>query len=137
LYDIGKINIPAEILAKPRRLTDLEYAFVKQHPQQGHEILKEVEFRWPVAETVLQHHERMDGSGYPFGLKGDQINLEARILAVADTLEAMAAHRPYRAGLGIDRALEEIETGAGVKYDADVASACLRMFREKEYALPS
>ena len=137
LHDIGKINIPAEILAKPRRLSDLEYALVKQHPQQGHEILKGVEFRWPVSDTVLQHHERMDGSGYPHGLKGDQIILEARIVAVADTLEAMAAHRPYRAGLGLDLALEEIESGSGAKYDPEVAGACLRIFREKGFALPT
>lgn len=137
LHDIGKINVPAEILAKPRRLSDPEYALVKLHPEQGNQILRGVEFRWPVAETVLQHHERMDGTGYPRGLKGDEIIIEARVLAVADTLEAMAAHRPYRAGLGLQSALEEIKAGSGTKYDPDVANACLRIFRDQGRSLPA
>jgi len=107
------------------------------HPQSGHDILKGIDFPWPVALMVLQHHERLDGSGYPQGLKGEQIILEARILAVADVVEAMASHRPYRPGLGIDKALAEIERGRGVVYDAQVADACLRLFREKSYLLPA
>ena len=108
VHDIGKISIPAEILSAPRRLTDVEFALIKSHARIGHEILRDIDFSAPVAEIVLQHHERMDGSGYPRGLKGDEILLEARIMAVADVVEAMASHRPYRPALGIDKALEEI-----------------------------
>ncbi|HTQ77084.1 MAG TPA: PAS domain S-box protein [Burkholderiales bacterium] len=137
LHDVGKIGVPAEILAKPTRLTEAEYALVKDHAQKSYEILKGVEFPWPVAEIAWQHHERLDGSGYPQGLKGEQILIEARILAVADTVEAMASHRPYRAGLGIERALAEIEKGRGGIYDSQVVDACLRLFREKGYQLPA
>ncbi|MGE3376586.1 MAG: HD domain-containing phosphohydrolase [Vicinamibacteria bacterium] len=137
VHDVGKIAAPAEILSKPTRLTPSEYALVKEHAQLGYEILKEVEFPWPVAEVARQHHERIDGSGYPRGLKDGEILLEARILAVADTVEAMSSHRPYRPGLGIEVALAEIERGAGTGYDRDVAAACLRLFREKGYTLPA
>ncbi|MBI4195521.1 MAG: PAS domain S-box protein [Betaproteobacteria bacterium] len=137
LHDVGKINVPAEILAKPGRLSDLEYEFVKLHARQGYEVLKDVDFRWPVAETVLQHHERLDGTGYPRGLKGEQILPEARILAVADTLEAMSAHRPYRPGLGLHPALDEIEAGSGTRYEPEVAGACARLFRGKNCPLPA
>jgi PAS domain S-box-containing protein len=137
VHDVGKIASPAEILSKPTRLTPAEYALVKDHAQHGYEILKEVEFPWPVAESARQHHERMDGSGYPRGLKGEEILLEARILAVADTVEAMSSHRPYRPGLGIDKALAEIERGSGAQYDRDVSGACLRLFREKGFTLPA
>ena len=130
LHDIGKISIPAEILACPRKLTDLEFEMIKAHPQVACDILKDIEFPWPIADIVLQHHERLDGSGYPNGLKGDEILLEARVLAVADVVEAMASHRPYRAALGIDKALEEISENRGVKYDAKVAEACLKLFAE-------
>jgi PAS domain S-box-containing protein len=137
LHDIGKIMIPSEILSKPGKLSAVEFQLVKGHSQASYDIMKTVEFPWPVALVALQHHERMDGSGYPQGLKGEAIVLEARIMAVADVVEAMASHRPYRPGLGIDKALSEIERGRGTAYDADVADACLRMFREKRYQLPA
>ena len=132
-HDIGKIAIPAEILSKPTPLNASEYSMVKEHPRAGYEILKDVAFPWPIDEIVLQHHERLDGSGYPQGLTGDEIRLEARILAVADVVEAMAAHRPYRAAHGIDAALEEIRRGAGVAYDADVVVACVRLFESGRF----
>jgi PAS domain S-box-containing protein len=137
LHDVGKIGVPAEILSKPARLTKPEFDLVKAHAQQSYEILKGVEFPWPVAEAAWQHHERLDGSGYPRGLKGDEIILEARILAVADTVEAMSSHRPYRPGLGIDAALAEIEKCRGTLYDADAVDACVRLFREKGYRPPA
>jgi PAS domain S-box-containing protein len=137
LHDIGKITIPAEILAKPGKLTSIEYELIKAHPQAGFDVLKDVEFPWPVAQVALQHHERIDGSGYPQGLKGEAILIEARIMAVADVVEAMATHRPYRPGLGIDMALAEIERGRGTAYDTAVADACLELFREKGYAIPA
>jgi len=136
LHDVGKIAVPAEILSKPTRLSKAEFELVKQHAQQSYEILKGMEFPWPVAAAAWQHHERLDGSGYPRQLKGEQIILEARILAVADTVEAMASHRPYRPGLGIDVALAEIETNRGTLYDVAVADACLSLFRVKGYGLP-
>ena len=137
LHDIGKISIPTEILVKPGRITPSEYTLIKDHPQSGYDALKDVGFPWPVAEVALQHHERMDGSGYPQGLKGDAILLEARIMAVADVVEAMASHRPYRAGQGIDKALTEIERGRGSLYDAAIADTCLHLFRENGYTLPA
>lgn len=127
LHDIGKINVPAEILAKPGQLTDLEFAMIKMHPQIGYEILKDIDFPWPVAETVLQHHERLDGSGYPHGLAGSDILLEARIIAVADVVEAMEANRPYRPALADGHAKEEIIRNRGKLYDADAVDACLRL----------
>lgn len=135
IHDLGKIAIPADILAKPTRLRPTEYELIKDHPRLGYEVLSTVEFLKPVAEIVLQHHERLDGSGYPLGLVGDQIRMEARIIAVADVVEAMFSHRPYRPGLGIDAALEEIESHAGRTYDPEVAAACLRLFREKGFVL--
>jgi len=137
VHDLGKISLPAEILTKPGRLNDIEYTLIKQHSQTGYDILKGVEFPWPLAQFVLQHHERMDGSGYPNGLKGNDILLEARILAVADVVEAMSSHRPYRAGLGMDVALAEIEKNRGKLYDANVVDATLRLFRERNYHLAS
>ena len=128
LHDLGKITIPTEILSKPGGLSDMEFAIIKTHPKAGYDILKSIEFPWPVADIVVQHHERMDGSGYPSGLKGDQSTLEARILAVADVVEAMASHRPYRPSLGIDQALKEIIDNRGQLYDADVVDACLAVF---------
>jgi HD-GYP domain-containing protein (c-di-GMP phosphodiesterase class II) len=136
LHDVGKMSIPSEILSKPGKLTAVELLMIKGHPQIGYEILRNVEFPWPVAQVALQHHERMDGSGYPHGLKGEEILLEARIMSVADVVEAMSSHRPYRAGLGIDKALTEIERGRGTAYDPVVVGACLRLFREKRYELP-
>ncbi len=137
LHDIGKISIPSEILVKPGRLSATEYALVQGHAQAGYDVLKHVEFPWPVALVALQHHERMDGSGYPNKLQGDEILQESRIMAVADVVEAMASHRPYRPGLGIDKALAEIERGSGTLYDPEVATACLRLFREQKFVLPS
>lgn len=137
LHDIGKISIPTEILVKPGRITASEYTLIKDHPQFGFDALKDVGFPWPVAQVALQHHERMDGSGYPYGLKGESIMLESRILAVADVVEAMASHRPYRPGHGIEKALAEIERGKGCHYDSEVAESCLRLFREKGYVLPA
>ena len=136
LHDLGKISIPAEILSKPGKLNPTEYLLIKGHAQAGYDILKNVEFPWPVAVVVLQHHERMDGNGYPQGLKGEAILLEARILAVADVVEAMSSHRPYRPGLGIERALAEIERGRGTAFDANVTDACLKLFREMGYTIP-
>ena len=135
IHDIGKISIPSEILSKPTKLTDLEFDLIKTHSQSGYDILKDIEFPWPVADVVLQHHERMNGSGYPQGLKGDDILMEARIMAVADVVEAMASHRPYRPSLGIDLALEEISGNKGILYDADAVDACLKLFQEKGYTL--
>lgn len=137
LHDIGKITVPAEILARPGKLSANEYALIKQHPQAGYDVLKNVEFPWPVALCALQHHERVDGSGYPQGLKGNDICEEARVLAVADTIEAMSSHRPYRAGLGLDKALAEIERGRGTAYDAQAANAALRLFRDKGFSIPA
>ncbi len=131
IHDLGKINVPSEILAKPTKLTPLEFSLIQTHSQSGYEILKEIEFPWPVARMVLEHHERIDGSGYPQGLKGEEILLEARILAVADVVEAMASHRPYRPALGIEVALEEIRAKRGTVFDPRVADACLRLFLEK------
>jgi PAS domain S-box-containing protein len=135
IHDIGKISIPSEILSKPTKLTDLEFRLIKTHSQSGYDILKDIEFPWPVADVVLQHHERMNGSGYPQGLKGDDILLEARILAIADVVEAIASHRPYRPALGIDLAMKEISGNKGILYDADVVDACLKLFQEKGYTL--
>ena len=135
LHDIGKINIPSEILSKPGKLSDLEFAIVKTHSLAGYEIIKDIEFPWPVAEVIMQHHERMNGSGYPQGLAGEDILAEARIVAVADVVEAMFSHRPYRAALGMDRALEEIIRNRGILYDADVVDACLMLIQEKGFKL--
>ena len=129
--------MPSEILSKPGRLSDLEFELIKLHAQRGYEILKNTEFPWPLAQTVLQHHERLDGSGYPNGIKGDKILLEARILAVADTIEAMSSHRPYRAALGLDKALATVEADRGTKFDPIVVEACLRLCREKGYVIPA
>jgi HD-GYP domain-containing protein (c-di-GMP phosphodiesterase class II) len=133
IHDIGKLSIPAEILSKPTKLSDIEFGLIKEHSRRGFEMLKDVESPWPLAEIVYQHQERMDGSGYPRHLKGDDILMEARILAVADVVEAMASHRPYRPALGIDAALNEIEKNKGTIYDKTVADACLRLFHEKGY----
>jgi PAS domain S-box-containing protein len=136
-HDIGKIGIPAEILSKPSKLTDLEYGMIKTHVERGYEILKDVKFPMPLAEIIFQHHERMDGSGYPRGLKEQEILPEARILAVADVLESMASHRPYRPALGVEVALKEIESHRGTLYCANAVDALLRLIRDKGYQLPS
>lgn len=130
IHDHGKISVPAEILSKPGSLTRLEFGIIQTHPQVGYDILKTIEFPWPVDRMILQHHERTDGSGYPQGLKKDQILLEARIIAVADVIEAMANYRPYRPALGIDEALNEIRKNSGVAYDREVVDACLAIFEK-------
>jgi len=131
LHDIGKIAVPAEILTKPSALLDMEFGLVKTHSQVGYQILKGIDFPWPVAEAVLQHHERLDGSGYPRGLGADEIIPEARILGVSDVVEAMASHRPYRPAFGIEVALEEIVRGRGSIFDPEVCDTCLKIFKDR------
>ena len=133
LHDIGKIIIPAEILCKPSGLTEYEFHFIKAHPQAGYNILKGIEFPWPISTAVIQHHERINGSGYPSGLTDREIIVEARILAVADVIESMASHRPYRPSRGIEAALEEISQNSGVLYAAEIADASVTLFREKGF----
>ena len=135
IHDIGKISVPAEILSKPGKISVHEFAIIKSHPEIGYEILKDIDFPWPIAQTVYQHHERVDGSGYPLGIKGDKIIIEAMITAVADVVDAMASHRPYRPSLGVVEALEEIEKKSGVLYDPAAGKACLNIFREKGFQL--
>ncbi len=134
IHDLGKIRIPTEILSKPGKLTEVEWSLIKIHPRVGHDVLRGIEFPWPVATIVLQHHERLDGSGYPQGLSHNEILLTARILAVADVVEAMASHRPYRPARGLDQALEEISRNKGILYDPVVVDTCLRLFTEKGFA---
>ncbi|MBI5331698.1 MAG: GAF domain-containing protein [Betaproteobacteria bacterium] len=136
IHDIGKISVPAEILAKPGSLTPVEMLLIREHPETGRRIVADIEFPWPMAQMIVQHHERLDGSGYPFGLKGSDILLEARILAVADVVEAMSSHRPYRAGLGVAAALAEVERGSGAQYDADVVAACIKVVQGNDMRLP-
>ncbi|MGO8716964.1 MAG: HD-GYP domain-containing protein [Smithella sp.] len=135
IHDIGNLSIPVEILIKPSKLTGKEYSKVKEHARCGYEMFKDVKLPWPLAEIIYQHHERMDGSGYPRKLKGDKILIEARVLAVADVVDAMSSQRPYRASLGLDAAIEEIEKNRGILYDDAVSDACLRLFRGKGYRL--
>jgi PAS domain S-box-containing protein len=137
IHDLGKIGIPAEILCKPGRLTVNQYNLIKEHAQLGYEIVKNVQFPWPIAQMILQHHERLDGSGYPQGLKADEIFLESRILAVADVVEAMSSHRPYRPSLGIDAALDEVLSKSGALYDPDAVEACIKLFRHEGYQFPA
>ncbi|MDM8000770.1 MAG: PAS domain S-box protein [Dehalococcoidia bacterium] len=134
LHDVGKMLLPTELLTKPGRLNDIEFAMVRTHAKAGYSILKSIDFPWPIAKTVLQHHERMDGSGYPDGIRGEDILIEARILAVADVVEAMSSHRPYRPALGLDKALEEIIKNKGVLYDPQVVDACVRVFKEQAFS---
>ena len=133
VHDVGKIHIPAEILSKPGKLSSKEFALMEDHPQIGYEILKDIEFPWPVAQAVFQHHERIDGSGYPQGLSGEDILLEGRILGVADVVEAITSYRPYRPALGIHKALEEISKSRGILYDPKVVDACLSLFAKKSF----
>jgi len=133
IHDIGKIGIPTEILSKPTKLSDIEFSLIKEHPQIGHDILKSNDFSHPIAQIILQHHERLNGSGYPNNLKGDKILPEAKIIAVADVIEAMSSHRPYRPALGNDKALEEISQNKGILYDPDIVDACMKLFKEKEF----
>ncbi|MEI6172085.1 MAG: HD-GYP domain-containing protein [bacterium] len=133
LHDIGKLAVPAEILSKSTRLTDIEFSLIKIHSQAGADLLRDIVFPWPLADFVLQHHERIDGSGYPQGLKGDETHLEAKILAVADVIEAMASHRPYRPALGIDKAIEEISKNRGVLFDPVVVDTCVGLFQREGF----
>ncbi|KQC08163.1 MAG: hypothetical protein APR62_05345 [Smithella sp. SDB] len=137
IHDLGKISVPAEILIKPAKLTDIEFSLIKIHPKSGYDILKDIDFPWPVARIVLEHHERINGSGYPNGLVSEETLLESRIIAVADVVESMASHRPYRPALGIEAALEEIEKNRETLYDNAVVDACLRLFKERNYQLKS
>ena len=133
IHDLGKISVPAEILSKPGRINTVEFNLIKSHSRIGYDILKTIDFPWPVADIVYEHHERLDGSGYPRGLVADEISIGGRIMAVADVVEAMASHRPYRAALGLDSALEEVVRYSGVLYDSNVVEACVSLFRYKNY----
>ncbi len=133
VHDLGKIHIPSEILSKPGKLSDIEYALIKTHVQASYDILKNIDFPWPIADIVYQHHERIDGSGYPRGLKGSQTLAEAKIISVADVVEAMSSHRPYRAALGVDKALDELQMNRGILYDAKVVDSCIKLFKEKDF----
>jgi PAS domain S-box-containing protein/putative nucleotidyltransferase with HDIG domain len=133
IHDVGKVYVPAEILSKPSRLTELEFSIIKTHPQIGYDILRPVEFPWPVAKIVLQHHEKLDGSGYPNGLKDKEILFESKILTVSDIVEAMASHRPYRAALGIEQALKEISRKNNKLYDPQIVKACVKVFTEDKF----
>ena len=135
VHDIGKVYVPAEFLNKPGRLSAAEFSIIKSHPQVGFDILDPIEFPWPIAKIVQQHHERLDGSGYPLGLAGDSIRIEARIMAVADVVDAMASHRPYRASLGGQEALDEIQARRGVYYDSQAVDACIELFTKDGYTL--
>jgi HD-GYP domain-containing protein (c-di-GMP phosphodiesterase class II) len=135
IHDVGKIGVPVEILSKPTKLSPLEFSLIQTHAESGYDLLKAIPFEWPIAEMVRQHHERMDGSGYPRGLKGDAIDLGARIIAVADVVDSMSSHRPYRAALGIDKALEELAKGQGTIYDTKVVDVCAQLFRDKRLNL--
>ena len=137
IHDVGKIHIPAEILSKPTRLTEVEWSMIKAHPQAGYDILKDIEFPWPVARIVLQHHERVNGSGYPQGLSDKEILLEARILGVADVVEAMASHRPYRPAHAVEEALGEIRENRGILYDPQAVDACLEVIGKKILEFPA
>lgn len=135
IHDLGKLTIPGEILCKPGRLSGPEYAMIKTHVQSGYDILKKIDFPWPLADIVIQHHERLDGSGYPQGLSGDEISLEARILSVADVFETIGSHRPYRPSLGMQKAMNELIDNSGRLYDPDVVDACRKLVDEMGYRL--
>jgi putative two-component system response regulator len=136
IHDIGKIRVPTEILSKPSKLTALEFDLIKTHVQAGCDILKDIEFPWPIARMIQEHHERVDGSGYPGGFKGERLLPESKILAVADAVEAISTHRPYRPALGVGAALDEIERNKGILFDAEAVDACVNLFRQKKYTLP-
>lgn len=135
LHDFGNILIPVELLTKPGKFTEDEYALVKQHATYGADILKEVEFPWPIAQMILQHHERIDGSGYPAGLQGTEVMMEAQIIGVADVMEAMTSHRPWREALSVDAALEELTKMRGVKFDGYIVDACIELYTKQKYRL--
>ena len=133
IHDLGKISVPAEILSKPGKLSPIEFSLIKTHPQTGYDILKGIDFQWPIASIVLQHHERLNGSGYPHGVADTEIMKEAKIMAVADVVEAMSSHRPYRASLGIDAALNEITTNKEILFDADIVDTTVDLFTKKDF----
>jgi len=135
IHDIGKITIPASILSKPGKLSEIEISLIQQHTKIGAETVKEINFGYPISNIILPHHEREDGSGYPNALKGENIMLEAKIIAVADVVEAMSSHRPYRPSFGIEKALKEIKDNKGIKYDSKVVNACIFLFEKKDYKL--
>jgi HD-GYP domain-containing protein (c-di-GMP phosphodiesterase class II) len=135
IHDIGKIGIPSDILSKPGKLSEIEFSLIKAHSQIGYDVLKNIDFPYPVARWILQHHERLNGSGYPAGLGKDEISLEAKILAVADVVDAMASHRPYRVALGVEAALDEITQQKDMLYYGAAVDACVRLFKEKGYTL--
>jgi HD-GYP domain-containing protein (c-di-GMP phosphodiesterase class II) len=135
VHDIGKIAVPGDILNKPGKLSAEEFSIVKTHPQVAYDILRNLDFPWPVAETILQHHERLNGSGYPKGISGEAIILEARILCVADVIESMVSHRPYRPALGKEKALDEIMQNRGILYDTTVADACFKLSNNSDFKL--
>lgn len=135
VHDIGKIVVPIEILCKPGRISVHEFNIIKTHPESGYDILKDIDFPWPIADIILQHHERLNGTGYPNGLLDKDIRIEAKIISVADVVEAMTSHRPYRPALGIHKALEEIERNKGILYDKEVVEACIRLFKDKNYSI--
>jgi putative nucleotidyltransferase with HDIG domain len=137
IHDIGKISLPAEILTKPIQLTEIEISLIQAHSQAGYDILKGIEFPWPIADIIIQHHERMDGSGYPRGLAGDNISIAARIIGVADVVETMSSHRPYRPSMGLEKALAEITQNSGTLYDPEVVAACLNIFNKKNFEFPN
>jgi len=137
IHDLGKLRVPADILTNPGRLSDHELGIIKTHPQVAYDILKDIDFTWPLADIVFQHHERFDGSGYPQGLAGEDILIEARILGVADVVEAMASHRPYRPALGIETALDEISSHKGTRYAPEPAEACLEVFADGRFSFES
>ncbi len=133
VHDIGKINVPAEILSKPGKLTDIEFGLIQQHTTTGYEVLKTIDYPWPIAEIVLQHHENINGTGYPYGLKDGDILIEAQIIRVADVVEAMSSHRPYRAALGLEAAIEELLIGRGEKYNQEAVDICVKIFKEGKF----
>jgi putative nucleotidyltransferase with HDIG domain len=133
IHDLGKITVPAGILSKPGKLSDLEYELIKSHVQAGYDILKQIEFPWPLAEVIYQHHERLNGSGYPRGLKNGEILLSARILSVADVFETIASHRPYRPSLGLSHAVDELKRNSGTLYDDQVVTVCLRLVDDNRF----
>lgn len=132
IHDIGKISVPIEILSKHGKLMDLEFSLIKVHPESGYDILKEIKFTWPIAQMIYQHHERLDGSGYPNALVGEQIILEARVLAIADVVVAISSHRPYRRALGIAMVIQKIETNKGIFYDPEIVEICIRLLRNNK-----
>jgi len=133
IHDIGKISVPAEILSKPSKLSDIEFQLIKIHPEAGYNIVKDIDFPWPIGTMIVQHHERINGSGYPKGLKGEEILPETRVLSVADVVEAIASHRPYRPAYGIDIAIDEISQNKGILYDPETVDACLRLIKDKGF----